>query len=327
MESFPKFSIVIPVKEVNDYVRETVPYIQSLDLNDWELIIVPNNADQNEWEDDKRVSLIPSGRVGPADKRDQAARIAKGKILVFLDDDSYPKSDLLSIATTYFDDDSVSAIGGPAITPESDSYWQKVSGAVFLSKFTGGNPERYISVGKQKPIDDWPSVNLMVRRKDFLEVNGFDSPYWPGEDTHFCHKLTKKNRKILYAPNLIVFHHRRSGFGRHLKQVGAYGIHRGYFARHMPETSLKIRYLLPSVLTVMVLLAPILLFTAIKIYVYLGLASYSVVVLMGAIDISKKSSARVALGALLYIVPTHLFYGSRFLMGYFKTRPLVSALR
>jgi hypothetical protein len=135
------------------------------------------------------------------------------------------------------------------------------------------------------------------------------------------------NRKILYAPNLIVFHHRRSGFGRHLKQVGAYGIHRGYFARHMPETSLKIRYLLPSVLTVMVLLAPILLFTAIKIYVYLGLASYSVVVLMGAIDISKKSSARVALGALLYIVPTHLFYGSRFLMGYFKTRPLVSALR
>jgi GT2 family glycosyltransferase len=327
MESFPKFSIVIPVKEVNDYVRETVPYIQSLDLNDWELIIVPNNADQNEWEDDKRVSLIPSGRVGPADKRDQAARIAKGKILVFLDDDSYPKSDLLSIATTYFDDDSVSAIGGPAITPESDSYWQKVSGAVFLSKFTGGNPERYISVGKQKPIDDWPSVNLMVRRKDFLEVNGFDSPYWPGEDTHFCHKLTKMNRKILYAPNLIVFHHRRSGFGRHLKQVGAYGIHRGYFARHMPETSLKIRYLLPSVLTVMVLSAPILVITAIKIYVYLGLASYSVVVLMGAIDISKKSSARIALGALLYIVPTHLFYGSRFLMGYFKTRPLVSALR
>jgi glycosyltransferase involved in cell wall biosynthesis len=195
MESFPKFSIVIPVKEVNDYVRETVPYIQSLDLNDWELIIVPNNADQNEWEDDKRVSLIPSGRVGPADKRDQAAQIAKGEILVFLDDDSYPQSDLLSIATKYFNDDLVSAIGGPAITPESDSYWQKVSGAVFLSRLTGGNPERYTPTGQAKQVDDWPSVNFMVRKSDFLEVGGFDSPYWPGEDTHLCLKLVQKTKK------------------------------------------------------------------------------------------------------------------------------------
>ena len=101
----PTYTIIIPLKEINDYVRETVSYVQALDSIDWELIIVPNNDDINEWENEKRISLISSGRVGPADKRDQAAKIAKGKILVFLDDDSYPKSDLLSIATRYFSDD------------------------------------------------------------------------------------------------------------------------------------------------------------------------------------------------------------------------------
>ena len=53
MGTVPRFSIIIPVKEINDYVRETVPYIQTLDLENWELIIVPNGPDHNEWESDK----------------------------------------------------------------------------------------------------------------------------------------------------------------------------------------------------------------------------------------------------------------------------------
>jgi cellulose synthase/poly-beta-1,6-N-acetylglucosamine synthase-like glycosyltransferase len=329
MESFPKFSIVIPVKEVNDYVRETVPYIQSLDLNDWELIIVPNNADQNEWEDDKRVSLIPSGRVGPADKRDQAANFAKGEILVFLDDDSYPQSDLLSIATKYFDNDSISAIGGPAITPESDSYWQKVSGAVFLSKLTGGNPERYTPIGRAKEVDDWPSVNFMVRKSDFLEVGGFDSPYWPGEDTHLCLKLVQKTKKIVYAPELIVWHHRRSGLLLHMKQVGAYGLHRGYFARRLPETSLKAKYFAPSAILCLITASMFstLLPDLLRNSIFVGLVVYLIGLIAGSISVARLTTTRIALGAVPFIALTHISYGFRFLQGFFKNGLLVSKLR
>ena len=329
MGAVPRFSIIIPVKEINDYVRETVPYVQTLDLENWELIIVPNGPDQNEWESDKRISLFSSGRVGPADKRDQAAKIANGEILVFLDDDSYPKSDLLSIATTYFDDNSVSAIGGPAITPESDTYWQKVSGAVFLSKFTGGNPERYIPVGMAREVDDWPSVNFMVRKSDFIEVGGFDSPYWPGEDTHLCLKLIQKAKKIMYAPELIVWHHRRSGLLRHMKQVGAYGLHRGYFARRLPETSLKAKYFAPSAIlclmtaSMFITLLPELLRKS----VFLGLFVYFVGIFVGSISVAKLTTTKIALGAVPFIVLTHLSYGFKFLQGYSKTGSLVSKLR
>jgi GT2 family glycosyltransferase len=329
MGAVPRFSIIIPVKEINDYVRETVPYIQALDLHNWELIIVPNGPDQNEWGLDQRISLISSGRVGPADKRDQAAKIAEGEILVFLDDDSYPQSDLLSVATKYFDDESVSAIGGPAITPDSDSYWQKVSGAVFLSRLTGGNPERYIPVGKEREVDDWPSVNFMVRKSDFIEVGGFDSPYWPGEDTHLCLKLIQKTKKIMYAPELIVWHHRRSGLLRHMKQVGAYGLHRGYFARRLPETSLKVKYFAPSAILCLITasLFNMLLPELLRNSLFIGLIVYLIGLILGSISVARLTTIRIALGAVPFIALTHLSYGFRFMQGYLKTGSLVSKLR
>ena len=69
-----KFSIIIPVKSINDYVRETVPYIQALTRYEWELFIIPNNMENNEWQEDGRVTILDSGRVGPADKRDLGAQ-------------------------------------------------------------------------------------------------------------------------------------------------------------------------------------------------------------------------------------------------------------
>lgn len=55
----------------------------------------------------------------------------------------HPRSDWLKNAVRHFDDPNIAAVGGPAVTPPDDSFWQRVSGAVFLSKIGGGCPERY----------------------------------------------------------------------------------------------------------------------------------------------------------------------------------------
>jgi GT2 family glycosyltransferase len=323
-----KFSIIVPVKAINDYVRETVPYVQSLDGDNWELLILPNEVDQDEWHD-ARIKLISSGRVGPAAKRDIGAEHAAGEILVFLDDDSYPSSNLLSVATPYFGDESIVAIGGPAITPPTDSFWQKVSGAVFLSKFSGGNPARYLNLGGVKEVDDWPSVNFMVRRKDFITIGGFDSDYWPGEDTRLCANLIKKtNKKILYIPNLIVWHHRRVGLLRHLKQVGSYGLHRGYFAKRYPETSCRMKYFMPSLLFIYLLISP-LIFWAPKFVQYsysVGVFAYMFALIAAFRDIKRYENFNVATAAIPYIALTHLYYGFRFIQGLIVLN-LVSKLR
>lgn len=322
------FSIIIPVKAINDYVRETVPYILNLQRPDWELIILPNDTDLNEWHD-PRVNIIPSGRVGPAAKRDMGATRAKGEILVFLDDDSYPEADLLDIAERYFDDDNVVALGGPAITPPHDNFWQRVSGAVFLSKLSGGAPERYVPVGKARPVDDWPSVNLMVRKDAFLAIGGFNSPYWPGEDTKLCLDLIQKTGKqILYVPDMRVWHHRRAGLAAHLMQVGGYGIHRGYFARKHPETSRKLLYFVPSAFALFVALTVIVPFIipgATWLFL-VGWAAYALALGKAWRDMRQYETATVAMAALGYTFLTHLWYGLRFIQG-LLTPKLINRLR
>jgi len=267
--------------------------------------------------------------VGPAAKRDMGAKLAQGKILVFLDDDSYPSPDLLSVAYPFFEKKEVVAIGGPAITPSTDSFWQKVSGAVFLSKYSGGNPERYISFGIVKEVDDWPSVNFMVRRKEFIEVGGFDSPYWPGEDTKLCLDLIEKtNKKILYVPTLLVWHHRRPGLYAHLNQIGAYGLHRGYFAKKYPKTSCKLLYFMPSALFLFVISSFLLLWLPefLKIIIWTGWVVYGTALFFAFKDIVKYEAVNIAICAVFYIILTHLYYGLNFIRG-LVTANLVSKLR
>ncbi len=324
----PKYTIIIPVKEINDYVRETVPRVRQLRGPSWELIILPNSGSADEWSD-SRIRLIASGRVGPGAKRDLAATQAGGEILVFLDDDSYPREDLLVVADRHFADPSVVAIGGPGVTPPDNTFWQRVSGAMFLSRLTGGAPERYVPVGDVREVDDWPSVNLMVRRREFLEVGGFDTHFWPGEDTKLCLSLIKNTgKRILYVPNLLVWHHRRAGLIRHLKQVGAYGLHRGYFAKRYPETSRRVSYFAPSALLALAIITPFA-FWLPSGFSYPILASwvlYGVAMLIAFRDIRRHESPKVAVAALWYSLASHLYYGARFVQGLF-TRELVSKLR
>ena len=325
-----RYSIIIPVKSINDYVRETVPCIQGIPGDHWEVLILPNEPEPDEWGD-PRVSVVPSGPVGPAEKRDQGAVIAGGEVLVFLDDDSYPSEDFLEVAEKYLGDPGTVGVAGPAVTPPSDSFWQRVSGAVFLSRLSGGAPERYVPVGDPRPVDDWPSVNLMFRRRAFLDVGGFNSSYWPGEDTKLCLDIIKATGKeIMYAPDMVVWHHRRSGLARHLKQVGAYGLHRGYFAKRYPETSRRLLYFLPSGLVLFLAAGvPILLLYPGSVYGSLfvaGVGVYAAGLSKAFADITRHEPVSVAAAALLFIFPTHLWYGVQFIRG-LLTRNLVSKLR
>jgi GT2 family glycosyltransferase len=322
------FTIIVPVKSINDYVRESVPHIQRLAEQRWELIIIPNNEEPNEWADDSRISLIPSGRVSPANKRDIGAAHAKGKYLVFLDDDSYPNQDFLKVARKHLQSEQVFALGGPAITPPNSTYFQRVSGAMFLSKYLGGSPERYLPVGETTLVDDWPSVNLIVEKNTFQMVGGFNSKYWPGEDTFFCNELAKRNINILYVPDLKVWHHRRGSLLKHLKQIGAYGLHRGFFAKKFRGNSLKLTYFMPSLLVIYLVSCLFVIFFMIEAFFFLNyfVILYILVLVRGFVDVANKENIAVAIAAIVYAVCSHLTYGICFIVGLTK-KDIQSTLR
>jgi glycosyltransferase involved in cell wall biosynthesis len=329
MNPMTKFSFIIPVKAINDYIRSTVPRILAITRDDYEVIIYPDIIDPNFTA--ARTRQIATGHVGPAAKRSLAIKDAQGEILIFVDDDAYPALDYLEILDSDFKDEKIKAVGGPALTPTGDSFWQKVSGAVFLSPLSGGNPERYVPVGLKRLVDDWPSVNFCIRKAVFAELNGFDSEYWPGEDTKLCLDLIKRYPgSIIYDPALLAYHHRRVGLIKHLRQVGGYGLHRGFFAKKYPETSFRFKYFIPSLFLLFAFfggLASIYSGTARWIYIS-GWVLYILALVKSLFDIGRhEKNGLIILNAAHYIFLTHLAYGFNFLRGFFFARNLKSKLR
>lgn len=327
-----KFSVIIPVQAINDYILETCDKLSKLKNRNFEIIIFPDEIGKNNKEMEKKLKarVIPTGKVSPAIKRDQALKYAKGTYLAFIDDDAYPNEEWLDVAEKHLQDENVSAIGGPQLTPLSDSFWQKVSGAMFLSPLSGAAIIRFWPGEKVKEIDDWPTVNFIIRKSDFEKVGGFDSEYWPGEDTKLCLDILKRlKKKILYIPNLIVYHHRRAGFRKHLKQTGNYGLHRGYFAKAFPETSRKPMYFIPSLLVLFILAGPIALFfpvVMLKLYL-LGLEIYILVVIVSTFFIlSKTRNFFVSIMTIPYLISFHIWYGIRFIQGFVFTKTLNSKI-
>ena len=153
--------------------------------------------------------------------------------------------------------------------------------------------------------------------------------FWPGEDTKLCLDLIKKTgKKILYVPEMVVWHHRRAGLLAHLKQIGGYGLHRGYFAKRFPETSLRITYFVPSLFLIFACISlfyptlPEILQVVIKV----GWILYVAGLIMAVKDMLKFEKATVSSVALVYVFFTHLYYGLRFIQG-LLTPQLVSKLR
>jgi len=316
-------SIIIAVKTWQKNLEECVSKCLQLDYPAFEIIILPDESFSLPVSLPVPlpipVFIVPTGPVNPAAKRDMALKHAKGEILAFLDDDAYPLRDWLSRAADNFRSEEIAAVGGPAVTPDSDSARQKASGLVYSSFLVSGPYAYRYLPKKRKEVDDFPSCNLFVRRSVFEQVGGFNTQFWPGEDTKLCLDITcKLRKKIIYDPEVIVYHHRRRLFLPHLKQVANYALHRGYFAKRFPRTSLRISYFLPSILFLGIVAGGIfsLFSSGLRSFYLYGLTLYVLTVLVSSIYAGFRFSHLVFSG----IIVTHLAYGLYFLKGLFANK-------
>ena len=323
-----RFSIIIPVKEINSYVKNTLKCLRANNYKNFEVLLLPDE-DVNIKKSYPWLKIISTGRVSPSAKRNLASREASGEILAFLDDDAYPEKNWLKNAVKLFKKYKIAAVVGPNLTPKNSSLAQKVSGEFFASRFGAGVPDRYTPGKKLKYVDDWPTVNFLIRKEVFLDLSGFDENFWPGEDTKFCLDLISRRKKILYSPEVVVYHHRRPTLKAHLKQVASYGFHRGYFAKKFPATSLRLFYFIPG-LFVLYLLSCIIysLLGAGNFFIFLPLFVYLLILLYNTLIAADRWRQRQLFFLLpVYFLLSHISYGLNFIMGLTYSKSLKSKLR
>jgi hypothetical protein len=160
-----------------------------------------------------------------------------------------------------------------------------------------------------------------------LDVGGFDTKYWPGEDTKFCLDLTLKyGKKIYYSPLLIVHHYRRTIYHPHLLQLSRYATHRGFFAKKFPETSFKVSYFIPTLFVVYLFQLPFMTYLFPQLFYFLNIPAFLYLILI-CIDTFKvyykTSSIAASVLTSIGIFLSNVTYGIFFIKGLFSKPELV----
>ena len=310
-----KFSIIIPTRQVNDFIREAIPHHLKQENKNFEIIIVTESDDGEKFP---KTRIVKVGKIPPSEKRNEGVKNAKGEIIVFIDDDAYPEKDWLNIAEKEFEDAEIVGIGGPSLPPKNSTFFQKVSNEVYrLSSPKTGM--RYGQVKRQE-IDDWPTCNFFVRKKDFISVDGFDSKYWGGEDTRLCYELVNKGKKMIYNPNMVVYHHPRKELKSHLKQTLFWALWRGFLAKTYPKNSLKPTFLIPPLLVLWLFFGGLasIFFRSFGLFFFITFALYLAYLIINAGRVNEIS---LFFPVIYVTLLSQLIYGVGFISGVFLGEP------
>ncbi len=221
----PVVSIIIPV---HNQVRFTLACLHSLFDGlagpPREVILADDNSGDQTFE------LLGQGfpgirylqsteNRGFLENCNQAARQARGRYLVFLNNDVIVFRDWLhELARTFEDNPGAGLVGSKLIFPEGRL--QEAGGIVFedgsawnYGRFRDpGNPEfNYL-----RPADYCSGASIAVRADVWRELGGFDPDFRPAyyEDTDLCMRVRNLGFQVLYQPLSAAVHFEGISSGR-----------------------------------------------------------------------------------------------------------------
>jgi GT2 family glycosyltransferase len=225
VESEPRASVIIPVFNKAEFTFQCLrALLCEIDFDETEIIVV-NNASTDEttqllarFGDFVRVVTNEENR-GFVDACNQGARVARGRFLVFLNNDAVVLPGWLDeLIETIERDKTIGAVGSMFLYPDGRVQeagaivWR--DGAAFHYGW-GGSPEdpRYSFA---RDVDYCSGASLLVRRDLFERLGGFDRRFAPAyyEDADLCFGVRSLGFRVRYQPLSRVVHYEGATAGR-----------------------------------------------------------------------------------------------------------------
>jgi GT2 family glycosyltransferase len=310
------FTVIIPVIERNIFLLKCLEGLNKQTYKEFEVILISERKIiLKKTKYDFPLRILHKSIVSPGQKRNYASKLAKGKYLSFIDDDAYPDLNWLLLASKKIKKikNDKFILGGPGILPPESGLLSKIIDFSFRTRFFGIARMRYEKVFKKitdKDLDDWPSVNMFIKKSIFFNLKGFDKSFWPGEDSKLCNSLLKKSGKIYYDPNIFVFHYRRANIRSHIRQIFRYSFARGKFYLHGDLNSRKIIYLIPTFFLFFIV---IILFLNVKIFLFILIIFFIILLGEQFRNLEKNSFLSVFLSPI-FILLNIFIYGIGFFL-------------
>jgi len=218
--------IVIPCVQIDAQVLETLTYCLQLEQADAQIALLPDQpvvlpaAFHRE-----NVTVIPTGDCTIARKRNLAIRhFRHADYFAFIDSDAYPETGWLRNGLDFLErNPDTWAVGGPNLPPDSDPFLQRVVGNASRSFLLSGPLYFTKSRSSSRKCRRLHSCNLIVPRRAFDTLGGFDESLFTGEDHELCDRIYAAGKDIWFRTDVAVYHHTRSLWAPLFRQRLTYG--------------------------------------------------------------------------------------------------------
>lgn len=212
----PLVSIIIPVYNEFYYTYECVKSIVKQSGNISYEIIIANDKSTDITRDIEKVFenirlVTTKENVRFLLNCNNAAKFAKGKYILFLNNDTQVQKNWLAPLVNLMESDaSIGMVGSKLVFP--DGRLQEAGGIIWKDASAwnygrGENPEQP-EYNYVKEVDYISGAAIMIKTDLWNEIGGFDEIFAPAycEDSDLAFEVRKRGYKVMYQPLSVVVH-------------------------------------------------------------------------------------------------------------------------
>lgn len=221
----PPITVVVCTRNRTEMLVQCLSALKKMDYREYEILVVdnaPDNDDTKQLAELLGVRYVREPKPGLDRARNMGVREAKHGIVAFTDDDAKPDHYWLQSIALGFRDPSVTALTGYVAPAEMETRAQQMfewayggMGHGFVRKVYDGAT---MSERKKLAVSSYGVGANMAFRKEWFSRGGFfdhaldvGTPSSGGGDIEMFHRVMASGEKLVYEPDMLVWHtHRRT---------------------------------------------------------------------------------------------------------------------
>ena len=334
-EKLPKVSIIIPVKNEERTIANTINSILRIDYPYYEVLLVDGGSEDqtlsivkkikgNPHPLENKLRIIKTNDSMPSQGRNVGIRNSLGEIVAFVDGDCYVAKDWLKNAVALLERKGVGGVGGQVISCRKGAYLSRALLDIASTFFASAGSTLFIRHRSEKEVENIPSCHAVYHREAVERAGLYPEDLRFCEDVDLNHRIRRLGYRLLYSSDVVVEHDWKvRSFGSLFRFMFGYGAGRS-FACKKYNRLFSLLYAVPSIALFGLLFLSLLSFIYGGLFLYalgLSLCSYGILAFVSAFLAAYqfKDKKMVVLAPVAYVT-MHIGYAIGFIWGLIKKR-------